>query len=188
MQGAVIVTDTNMALAGISKPTLARLGGEAHCFMAESFIADAAREQGTTRAAVSMDRALREYPKAVLAVGNAPTALLRIVELLEAGARPALVIGVPVGFVNVVESKERLRKLGFRTAAMALRDDSVSIDDSRLRAEEKLAIVLGTEGDGLASATIADCDYTVRIPMAHGVDSLNVAAASAVAFWQLRAR
>ena len=83
---------------------------------------------------------------------------------------------------------ERLRKLGFQNAAMALRDDSVSIDDPRLRAEEKLAIVLGTEGDGLASATIADCDYTVRIPMAHGVDSLNVAAASAVAFWELRAR
>ena len=83
---------------------------------------------------------------------------------------------------------ERLRKLGFKTAAMALRDDSVSIDDPRLRAEEKLAIVLGTEGDGLASATIADCDYPVRIPMAHGVDSLNVAAASAVAFWELRAR
>ena len=108
MQGAVIVTDTNMALAGISKPTLTRLGGQARCFMAEPSVAEDAREQGTTRAAVSMDRALREYPKAVLAVGNAPTALLRIVELLEAGARPALVIGVPVGFVNVVESKERL--------------------------------------------------------------------------------
>ena len=78
-----------------------------------------------------------------------------------------------------------LKELGFKTVAMALRDDSVSIDDPRLMAEEKLAIVLGTEGDGLASATIADCDYTVRIPMAHGVDSLNVAAASAVAFWQL---
>ena len=83
---------------------------------------------------------------------------------------------------------ERLRKLGFKTAAMALRDDSVSIDDPRLREEEKLAIVLGTEGDGLASVTIADCDYTVRIPMTHGVDSLNVAAASAVAFWELRVR
>ena len=78
-----------------------------------------------------------------------------------------------------------LKDLGFRTAAMALCDDSVSIDDSRLCTEEKLAIVLGTEGDGLASSTIADCDYTVRIPMTHGVDSLNVAAASAVAFWQL---
>ena len=80
---------------------------------------------------------------------------------------------------------ERLREMGFRTAAMALREDSVSIDDPELMAEEKLAIVLGTEGDGLASRTIADCDYTVRIPMSHGVDSLNVAAASAVAFWQL---
>ena len=83
---------------------------------------------------------------------------------------------------------ERLRKLGFQTAAMALRDDSVSIDDPRLAAEEKLAIVLGTEGDGLAERTIAECDYTVRIPMAHQVDSLNVAAASAVAFWELAMR
>ena len=80
---------------------------------------------------------------------------------------------------------DRLRELGFKTAAMALCDDSVSIDDPGLMAEEKLAIVLGTEGDGLAAATIADCDYTVKIPMSHGVDSLNVAAASAVAFWQL---
>lgn len=78
-----------------------------------------------------------------------------------------------------------LRELGFKTAAMALRDDSISIDDPGLMAEKKLAIVLGTEGDGLAPSTIADCDYTVRIPMSHGVDSLNVAAASAVAFWQL---
>jgi tRNA G18 (ribose-2'-O)-methylase SpoU len=68
---------------------------------------------------------------------------------------------------------------------MALNDDSVSIKDPRLLSEEKLAIILGTEGDGLADSTIADCDYTVRIPMSHGVDSLNVAAASAVAFWQL---
>lgn len=80
---------------------------------------------------------------------------------------------------------ERLRGLGFSTAAMALREDSVSINDPKLLAEEKLAVVLGTEGDGLAPDTIADCDYTVRIPMSHGVDSLNVAAASAVAFWQL---
>jgi tRNA G18 (ribose-2'-O)-methylase SpoU len=71
---------------------------------------------------------------------------------------------------------------------MALNDDSVSIKDPRLLSEEKLAIILGTEGDGLADSTIADCDYTVRIPMSHGVDSLNVAAASAVAFWELRAR
>ena len=83
---------------------------------------------------------------------------------------------------------ERLRAMGFRTAAMALREDSVSMDDRRLLSEDQLAIVLGTEGDGLSPRTIAACDYTVRIPMAHGVDSLNVAAASAVAFWQLRAR
>ena len=82
----------------------------------------------------------------------------------------------------------RLQKLGFKTAAMALSDTSVSIDDPQLMAEDKLAIVLGTEGDGLSRHTIADCDYTVRIPMSHGVDSLNVAAASAVAFWQLRAQ
>lgn len=83
---------------------------------------------------------------------------------------------------------ERLRALGFRTAAMALSHNAVSIADPQLMAEEKLAIVLGTEGDGLAAGTIADCDYTVRIPMSHGVDSLNVAAASAVAFWQLGLR
>lgn len=78
-----------------------------------------------------------------------------------------------------------LHRLGFQTAAMALSEDSVNIDDERLLAEEKLAVILGTEGDGLAMHTIASCDYTVCIPMSHGVDSLNVAAASAVAFWQL---
>ena len=78
-----------------------------------------------------------------------------------------------------------LHSLGFKTAAMALSDRSVSIDDEHLAKEPKLAIVLGTEGDGLAAGTIASCDYTVKIPMSHGVDSLNVAAASAVAFWQL---
>lgn len=82
----------------------------------------------------------------------------------------------------------QLKQLGFKTAAMALSDNSVSIDDARLLSEEKLAIILGTEGDGLAETTIADCDYTVKIPMTHGVDSLNVAAASAVAFWQLGKR
>lgn len=81
-----------------------------------------------------------------------------------------------------------LRENGFKTAAMALTDDSVSIDDPDLQAEEKLAIVLGTEGDGLAQNTITSCDYTVKIPMYHGVDSLNVAAASAVAFWELRVK
>lgn len=80
----------------------------------------------------------------------------------------------------------RLKSLGFKTAAMALCDDSVSIDDPALAREDKLAIILGTEGDGLLKKTIADCDYTIRIEMKHGVDSLNVAAASAVAFWQLR--
>ena len=83
---------------------------------------------------------------------------------------------------------EQLRTMGFKTAAMALSDNSVSIDDPSLPAEQKLAIILGTEGDGLSSKTIADCDYTVKIPMSHEVDSLNVAAASAVAFWQLRLR
>ena len=83
---------------------------------------------------------------------------------------------------------DRLHALGFQTAAMALTEDSISIEDPRLAAADKLAIVLGTEGDGLAARTIARCTYTVRIPMSHDVDSLNVAAASAVAFWQLRAR
>lgn len=83
------------------------------------------------------------------------------------------------------QGMQQLHALGFKTAAMALTDLSVSIDDAALAAEPKLAIVLGTEGDGLAHTTIAACDYTVRIPMSHGVDSLNVAAASAVAFWQL---
>ena len=80
---------------------------------------------------------------------------------------------------------KKIQNLGFKTVAMALRDDSYSIDDPELLAEEKLAVILGTEGGRLASQTIADCDYTVKIPMAHGVDSLNVAAASAVAFWEL---
>ena len=80
---------------------------------------------------------------------------------------------------------KELHQMGFRTAAMALREESVGINDPQLNAEDKLAIILGTEGDGLAHDTIADCDYTVMIPMTHGVDSLNVAAAGAVAFWQL---
>ena len=83
---------------------------------------------------------------------------------------------------------DTLRRLGFRTAAMALKEDSLRLDDPRLAACEKLAVVLGTEGDGLANDTIAACDWTVRIPMSHGVDSLNVAAASAVAFWELGKR
>ena len=84
-----------------------------------------------------------------------------------------------------LEDFSQLRELGFQTAAMALKDNSLSIRDPRLTQAEKLAVVLGTEGDGLADSTIEDCDFTVKIPMSHGVDSLNVAAASAVAFWQL---
>ena len=107
-RGAVIVTDTNMALAGISRPGLAKLGCEAVCYMADPAVAEAAKQAGTTRAVAAMHRAAREHPGAILAVGNAPTALLSIAEEIEAGLRPALVIGVPVGFVNVVESKETL--------------------------------------------------------------------------------
>lgn len=102
------------------------------------------------------------------------------------------VFQVPWTFLEGTEwpqhGMELLSGLGFKTAAMALSDESVRIDDPRLMAEDRLALILGTEGDGLAEETIADCDYTVRIPMAHGVDSLNVAAASAVAFWQLGCR
>ena len=106
--GTPIITDTNMALSGISKPALARLGGSALCYMADPEVARIAAETGTTRAVASMHRAAQEHPGAILAVGNAPTALLTIVEEIEAGLRPALVIAVPVGFVNVVESKEAL--------------------------------------------------------------------------------
>lgn len=81
-----------------------------------------------------------------------------------------------------------LADMGFKTVSMALCEDSVSIDSPELQAEKKLAVILGTEGEGLAAGTIAGCDYTVRIPMAHQVDSLNVAAASAVAFWELGKR
>ncbi len=83
------------------------------------------------------------------------------------------------------EGMRCLKEMGFETAAMALKEDSIGLNDSRLRETRRLALVLGTEGDGLSEETIADCDYTIRIPMSHGVDSLNVAAASAVAFWQL---
>lgn len=83
------------------------------------------------------------------------------------------------------ESLDEIKSLGFKTVAMALKDNSLSVDDPRLGREEKLAVIMGTEGDGLSEETIYDCDYTVKIPMYHGVDSLNVAAASAVAFYQL---
>lgn len=106
--GTPIVTDTNMARTGITKPGLARLGGEALCYMADPAVAASAKAEGTTRAVASMRRAAAEHPNAVFAVGNAPTALLTLADLIEAGLRPSLIIGVPVGFVNVVESKERL--------------------------------------------------------------------------------
>ena len=110
--GAPIVTDTNMALAGVSKPALARLGGAAFCYMADPAVAAAAKEAGTTRAVASMHHAAKAHPNAVFAVGNAPTALFALCDAMEAGDfRPALIIGVPVGFVNVVESKERLMDL-----------------------------------------------------------------------------
>ena len=105
--GATIVTDTNMALAGISKPTLAKLGGKAVCLMADEDVAREARTRGVTRATVSMEHAAKLDGPLIFAIGNAPTALIRLHELIEEGAvSPALVIGVPVGFVNVVESKE----------------------------------------------------------------------------------
>ena len=109
---------------------------------------------------------------------------------LESGRLEWLVVGIGLNLTSTAadwpeQGMQQLHDLGFKTAAMALSDRSVSIDDPALAAEPKLAIVLGTEGDGLAGSTIAACDYTVKIPMSHGVDSLNVAAASAVAFWQL---
>ena len=105
--GATIVTDTNMALAGISKGTLAQLGGRAVCLMADEDVAREAKERGVTRATVSMEHAAKLDGPLIFAIGNAPTALIRLHELIEEGAvSPALVIGVPVGFVNVVESKE----------------------------------------------------------------------------------
>ena len=105
--GATIVTDTNMALAGISKGTLAQLGGRAVCLMADEDVAREAKARGVTRATVSMEHAAKLDGPLIFAIGNAPTALIRLHELIGEGAvSPALVIGVPVGFVNVVESKE----------------------------------------------------------------------------------
>ncbi len=107
--GATVVTDTNMAAAGISKPASAQWGVRVVCHMADPDVAEEARKRGVTRAFVSMERAARETPEAVFAIGNAPTALIRLCELIREGrAKPALVVGAPVGFVNVVESKEIL--------------------------------------------------------------------------------
>lgn len=126
---------------------------------------------------------------AVILTGGCSNPLYRRASRVSMGT----VFQIPWTFVNnsVIwpeEGMKILRELGFKTAAMALKEDSVSIDDPELMKEDKLAVILGTEGDGLAPETIADCDYTVMIPMSHGVDSLNVAAASAVAFWQLGKR
>ncbi len=107
--GCDIVTDTQMAKAGISKPTLEKLGGRVHCFMSDADVAQEAQKRGLTRAAVSMERAAALQKPCIFAVGNAPTALLRLRELIDDGRlAPALVIGVPVGFVNVIESKEQI--------------------------------------------------------------------------------
>ena len=108
-EGACIVTDTQMAKAGINKKELTRYGGEALCFMGDEDVAKEAAERGITRAAVSMEKAAGLSGELIFAVGNAPTALMRLYELMEAGAiRPAGIIGVPVGFVNVVEAKEQI--------------------------------------------------------------------------------
>ena len=109
LRGEAIVTDTNMALSGVSKPGLGKLGGQAVCFMADPEVAAEAKRRGTTRAVVSAETASRAYPGCIYAVGNAPTALFEIVRRMDEGFRPSLVIGVPVGFVNVVEAKETLR-------------------------------------------------------------------------------
>lgn len=109
--GACIVTDTKMAQSGINKSSLARFGGEVFCFMSDEDVAAKAREQGSTRATVCMDKALMIDKPLIFAIGNAPTALVRLYELIEENKlRPELIIGVPVGFVNVVESKELILK------------------------------------------------------------------------------
>jgi len=109
--GADIVTDTNMALAGVSKKELAKYGGEAHCFMAEEEVAKIAKERGVTRAAVSMEKAAQIEKPVIFAIGNAPTALIELYEMIQSGKyRPAFIIGVPVGFVNVEAAKDLILK------------------------------------------------------------------------------
>lgn len=110
-QGACIVTDTQMGRSGINKRALARYGGEVYCFMSDEDVAAAAKANGTTRATASMDKAAQLDKPLIFAIGNAPTALVRLYELIEEGKlNPALIIGVPVGFVNVVQSKELIMK------------------------------------------------------------------------------
>lgn len=109
--GADIVTDTNMALAGVNKKELAKYGGEAHCFMAEEEVAKIAKERGVTRAAVSMEKAAQIERPVLFAIGNAPTALIELYEMMQSGKyRPAFIIGVPVGFVNVEAAKDLILK------------------------------------------------------------------------------
>lgn len=109
--GADIVTDTNMALAGVNKKELAKYGGEAHCFMAEEEVAKMAKERGVTRAAVSMEKAAQIEKPVIFAIGNAPTALIELYEMIQSGKyRPAFIIGVPVGFVNVEAAKDLILK------------------------------------------------------------------------------
>lgn len=111
--GADIVTDTNMALSGINKKALARLGGEAHCFMADEDVARLAGQQGRTRAALSMEKAAKINKPVIFAIGNAPTALIQLYEMMQEGYfKPAFVIGVPVGFVNVEAAKELIMETG----------------------------------------------------------------------------
>lgn len=112
LNGAHIVTDTNMALAGINKKTLAKFGGEAHCFMADEETARLAKEQNLTRAAVSMKKAAQLQKPVIFAIGNAPTALVELCSLMQGGFKPVAVIGVPVGFVNVVAAKEMIMESG----------------------------------------------------------------------------
>lgn len=113
LDGAHIVTDTNMALAGINKKALAVFGGEAHCFMAEKRVADLAKERKTTRAAVSMEMAAEMEGPIIFAIGNAPTALIRLYEMIQLGTwKPSFIIGVPVGFVNVEAAKELIMETG----------------------------------------------------------------------------
>lgn len=142
-QGAMIVTDTQMALAGINKRAAARFGCDVACYMSDADVAAEAKAQGVTRARVSMDKAARLGDNVLFAIGNAPTALIRLREHIDAGYRPRLVIGVPVGFVNVVASKERIietdvpcivargRKGGSNVAACIVNALLYMIDETR---------------------------------------------------------
>ena len=141
--GATVVTDTQMALSGINKKALARFGGEVKCFMSDEDVAAAAKAQGVTRARISMDKGAALGENVIFAIGNAPTALIRLRELIDGGYRPKLIIGVPVGFVNVVPSKEliiaspvpcivaRGRKGGSNVAASIVNALLYSLDPAR---------------------------------------------------------